>query len=49
MLPYSLWLLAAGTALMMLWVGLDLPLGPNAPVQYQLPVVPVAGAVPQVS
>jgi aminobenzoyl-glutamate transport protein len=49
MLPYSLWLLSAGTALMMLWVGLDMPLGPNAPVQYQLPVVPAGGAAPQVS
>lgn len=37
MLPYSLWLLAAGTALMMVWVGLDIPLGPDAPVYYELP------------
>jgi aminobenzoyl-glutamate transport protein len=45
MLPYSLWLLAAGTTLIMIWVGLDLPLGPGAPVGYQLPTtpVPVAG------
>lgn len=32
MLPYSLWLLGAGLALVMLWVGLEIPLGPNAPV-----------------
>ncbi|MGB3740120.1 MAG: AbgT family transporter [Pontixanthobacter sp.] len=32
MLPYSLWLLAGGVALIMLWVGLALPLGPGAPV-----------------
>ncbi|HEV2079060.1 MAG TPA: AbgT family transporter [Allosphingosinicella sp.] len=44
MLPYSLWLLAAGTALMMLWVGLDLPLGPDAPVYYQLPATTPAAA-----
>ena len=44
MLPYSLWLLAVGTALMMLWVGLDLPLGPDAPVYYQLPATTPAVA-----
>ncbi len=32
MLPYSLWLLAGGVALVMLWVGLAWPLGPGAPV-----------------
>ncbi len=41
MLPYSMWLLGAGVALMMLWVGLDLPLGPNASVFTTIP-----GAVP---
>lgn len=41
MLPYSLWLLGAGVALMMLWVGLDIPLGPNAPV-----FAPIPGAAP---
>jgi aminobenzoyl-glutamate transport protein len=41
MLPYSMWLLGAGVALMMVWVGLDLPLGPNAPV-----FAPIPGAVP---
>jgi aminobenzoyl-glutamate transport protein len=46
MLPYSLWLLAAGTTLMMIWVGLDLPLGPNAPIQYQLPTTIVPAAAP---
>ena len=42
MLPYSLWLLVSGTALIMLWVGLDIPLGPNAPVYYELPAGLVA-------
>ena len=41
MLPYSMWLLGAGIALMMIWVGLDLPLGPNASVFTTIP-----GAVP---
>jgi aminobenzoyl-glutamate transport protein len=41
MLPYSMWLLGAGVAIMMIWVGLDLPLGPNAPV-----FAPIPGAVP---
>jgi len=40
MLPYSLWLLGVGTALIMGWVALDLPLGPGAPVHYQLPAAP---------
>ncbi len=38
MLPYSLWMLAVGTALVMAWVALDVPLGPDAPVYYTLPV-----------
>ncbi|MBW0145602.1 AbgT family transporter [Sphingomicrobium clamense] len=32
MIPYSIGLLIAGTALIMVWVGLDLPLGPGAGV-----------------
>jgi aminobenzoyl-glutamate transport protein len=39
--PYSMFLLATGTALMMIWVGLDIPLGPNAPVGYTMPTAPV--------
>jgi aminobenzoyl-glutamate transport protein len=48
MLPYSLWLLGTGTALVIAWVALDLPLGPGAPVHYQLPAAPIAApaAVP---
>lgn len=46
MLPYSMWLLGAGVALMMVWVGLDLPLGPNAsvfaPIPGAMPVAPVS-------
>ncbi|MFM1884936.1 MAG: hypothetical protein RL026_93 [Pseudomonadota bacterium] len=37
MLPYSLWLLVSGVALVMAWVALDLPLGPGAPVHFALP------------
>ncbi len=32
MLPYALWLLGAGLVLVMVWVGLEIPLGPNSPV-----------------
>jgi aminobenzoyl-glutamate transport protein len=37
MLPASLGILLAGTALTFAWVGLDLPLGPGAAVRYVLP------------
>lgn len=32
MLPYAMWLLGAGLLLIMVWVGLEIPLGPNSPV-----------------
>ncbi|MEL6876225.1 MAG: AbgT family transporter, partial [Pseudomonadota bacterium] len=32
MLPYALWLLGAGLALIMVWVAFEIPLGPSAPV-----------------
>ncbi len=32
MLPYSLWMMAAGIALVVAWVAVDMPLGPAAPV-----------------
>ncbi len=32
MLPYALWLLGAGLALIMLWVAFEIPLGPSSPV-----------------
>lgn len=38
MLPFSIGLLIGGIALVIGWVALDLPLGPNAYVTYQLPV-----------
>ena len=44
MLPYSLWLLASGTLLIMAWVALDVPLGPDAPVYYTLPAVTAPAA-----
>lgn len=37
MLPYSIWILISGTALMVGWIVLDIPLGPNAPIAYTLP------------
>ncbi|MHA7819643.1 MAG: AbgT family transporter [Erythrobacter sp.] len=37
MLPYSLWLLASGVVLIVLWFYLGIPLGPDAPVGYTLP------------
>lgn len=38
MLPYSFWLLIFGVALMVGFVHFDIPLGPNAPVGYEIPV-----------
>jgi aminobenzoyl-glutamate transport protein len=32
MLPYSLWLLASGVALIIAWVAIGVPMGPNAPI-----------------
>lgn len=37
MIPYSIWLLISGVALMMLWIFLGLPLGPGAPAQIVIP------------
>ena len=37
MVPYSVWLLISGTLLIVLWFYLGLPLGPDAPVGYELP------------
>lgn len=37
MMPYSVWLLISGTALIVLWFYLGLPLGPDAPVGYTMP------------
>ena len=36
MIPYSLWMLVTGIALMMLWIILGLPLGPGAPMGIEL-------------
>ena len=36
MIPYSLWMLITGIALMMLWIMLGLPLGPGAPMGIEL-------------
>lgn len=38
MVPYSVWMLLSGVALMVLWVVLGVPLGPDASVSYTLPV-----------
>ena len=40
MLPYSVGLFVSGVALVMLWVGLEIPLGPGAPVEYVMPTAP---------
>ena len=37
MLPYSIWLLIFGTALIVGWFYLGIPLGPDAPVTYAMP------------
>ncbi|MEQ8935591.1 MAG: AbgT family transporter, partial [Amphiplicatus sp.] len=37
MIPYSIWLLIIGLAMTIGWVALGIPLGPAAPVAYQLP------------
>ena len=37
MLPYSIWMLITGLLLVIGWVVLGLPLGPNAPIAYSLP------------
>ena len=36
MVPYSIWLLISGIAMIVLWAALDIPLGPNATVGYSL-------------
>lgn len=42
MLPYSLGLLVVGLVLTMAWVGLEIPLGPSAPVGYEMPAATTA-------
>ncbi len=37
MIPYSAWLLVSGTALIVVWFYLGIPMGPDAPVSYVLP------------
>ncbi|MEP2990830.1 MAG: AbgT family transporter [Parasphingorhabdus sp.] len=37
MLPYAMGLMGAGLVMIMIWVGLEIPLGPNAPVFIQPP------------
>lgn len=44
MIPFSMWLTIAGIALTFAWVYLDLPLGPGAVVDYQLPAQTTAPA-----
>ncbi|RJY10100.1 AbgT family transporter [Aurantiacibacter aquimixticola] len=39
MLPYSIWLLISGVALIVAWFYLGIPLGPDAPVGYELNAV----------
>ena len=37
MIPYSIWIMISGLALMILWVFLGIDLGPGASVGYTLP------------
>lgn len=37
MIPYSIWMLISGVALVMIWIFLGIPLGPGAPVEFALP------------
>ncbi|MCF6292494.1 MAG: AbgT family transporter [Robiginitomaculum sp.] len=37
MIPYSIWIMITGLALMMLWVFFGIPLGPGAEIGYTLP------------
>ncbi|PWE18875.1 hypothetical protein DDZ18_04605 [Marinicauda salina] len=37
MIPYSIWLLITGVIMTIIWVYLGIPLGPGAPVGYELP------------
>ena len=47
MLPYSVWLLISGTLLIVVWFYLGIPLGPDAPVSYELPsALPTTAAPP---
>ena len=36
MIPYSIWMLVTGIALVMLWVALGIPLGPGAPIGFDI-------------
>ena len=36
MIPYSIWLMITGVIIIVAWVGLDLPLGPGAVVEYSI-------------
>ncbi len=40
MIPYSVWLLISGVGLMILWIVLGLPLGPGAPMGFDIPGTP---------
>ena len=33
MIPYSVWMLVTGVAMMIMWIYLGIPLGPGAPVE----------------
>ena len=36
MIPYSVWMLVTGVALVILWIALGIPLGPGAPMGIEL-------------
>ena len=37
MIPYSIWMLVTGVVLIMIWMALGIPLGPGAPIDFQIP------------
>lgn len=42
MIPYSIWLLVSGVILIVAWFYIGIPLGPDAPVGYELPTAAAA-------
>ncbi|WP_370178049.1 AbgT family transporter [Alteriqipengyuania sp.] len=49
MLPYSIWLLIFGTALIVGWFYLGIPLGPDAPVTYAMPEMAAPAGTPAIT
>lgn len=43
MIPYSLWMLVTGVGLVMVWIAMGWPLGPGAPIGFDMPVAASGG------